>query len=461
MMFAMRLALASLSLLTAAFGQAPAGYYSAVVTTTPAQLRATLHDVIDDHARVPFSSSSPGANVWSVLEVADQDPADPTRVLDVYRNRSYAKAGGLNFSYFPESAWPAVYGFPNENADNYPYSDCHGLFLCNVAYRLFRAFKVFDTGSASWTELTTTLTGGLGGGSGVYPGNSNWTTLSGSPGGFEVWGERRGDLARAMFYMDVRYEGGTHQSGSAEPDLILTDDEALISASSTGNNESVGYMGKLSVLLQWHAADPVDAKEMAHNNAVYAAQGNRNPFVDQPAWVDCIYGGQCSSVTAAREPECWINELHYDNVGPDQDERVEIAGRAEQNVNGWMLLAYDSATGAVYDRVSLRGTFPAQQNGFGTLSFPFPGLADGAGAIALVTTEGVVCQFLSYGGVVTASNGACKGRLSTDIGVTEDSSTPVGASLQLTGVGEGYAQFQWTPPAPQTPGAPNTNQNFL
>jgi endonuclease I len=450
----MRLAAATLLALTAtAAGQAPANYYSTVVTANAAQLRATLHAVIDDHQRFPYTSG--GTDTWDILEDADQDPGNASRILDVYRNASYAKVGGGNSNYNREHVWPNSYGFPNDGGSNYPYTDCHNLFLCNIGYNGQRDRKPFDNGSASWVEMTT-----VGGGSGSYPGNSNWRTTSNSPGGFEVWQDRRGDIARALFYMDVRYEGGTHQNGSAEPDLILTDTVSLITNSATGNNTSVAYMGKLSVLLQWHAQDPVDGKEMARNDAVFGYQGNRNPFVDHPEWVDCIFANQCSTSTSQREPEVWINELHYDNAGADLNEFVELAGRAGERIDGWMLVAYDGATGQAYDRVALRGTFADQQNGFGTLSFDFPGLQNGLDGVAVVTSTGVVMQFLSYGGTFVASNGACKGRSSVDIGVTEGASTPVGFSLRLSGTGSGYAQFAWQPPFVQTPGTPNVSQTF-
>ncbi|MCK5945608.1 MAG: endonuclease [Planctomycetes bacterium] len=454
----MRLAASILALTAAAATQAPAGYYSAVDTSSPAQLRATLHAVIDDHQRFPYTAGS--TDTWDVLEDADQDPSNASRILDVYRNASYAKAGGGNTNYNREHVWPNSYGFPNDGGSNYPYTDCHHLFLCNISYNTQRDRKPFDNGNAGWIEMTTQANGGQGGGSGVYPGNSNWRSSSNSPGGFEVWTDRRGDIARALFYMDVRYEGGNHQNGSSEPDLILTDSTSLITNSATGNNESIAYMGKLSVLLQWHAQDPVDAKEMARNDAVFAYQNNRNPFIDHPEWVACIFQGQCNTTSATREPEVWINELHYDNSGADQNEFVELAGRAGENIDGWMLVAYDGATGRAYGRAALRGTFADQQNGTGTLSFAFPGLQNGVDGIAVVTSTGAVMQFLSYEGTFTATNGACAGLTSVDIGVSEDASTPVGFALRLSGGGTGYAQFAWQPPFPQSPGAVNVGQTF-
>jgi endonuclease I len=95
-----------------------------------------------------------------------------------------------------------------------------------------------------------------------------------------------------MFYMDVRYEGGTHGvTGVAEPNLILTDNASLITQSS--GNASVAYMGLLATLLQWHAADPVDDRERLRNETVFNYQGNRNPFVDHPEWVSCLFQNVC------------------------------------------------------------------------------------------------------------------------------------------------------------------------
>jgi len=274
------------------FSGAPAGYYDTVDTSSPAAMRTTLHDVIDDHTRVPYTSSS--TDTWDVLEQADEDPNNPNNVLDVYMNASIEKFGGGVGPYNREHTWPKSYGFPNDNSSNYPYTDCHMLFLCDSGYNSSRSNKPYRTCDASCSEKTTVSNDGQGGGSGTYPGNSNWTTGSYTQGTWETWIGRRGDVARALLYMDVRYEGGTHGgTGHSEPDLILTDTESLIEASNTGNNESVAYMGMLTVLLQWHLEDPVDAREQARNDVVYAHQGNRNPFIDNPDWVDCIFNGNC------------------------------------------------------------------------------------------------------------------------------------------------------------------------
>ena len=266
----------------------PAGYYDTVDTTNTAALRTTLHDVIDGHTRFPYTDSS--TDTWDILELADQDPLDPGNILDVYRNRTYDKFGGGNTFYNREHTWPNSYGFPDDGSTNLPYTDCHHLFLCNISYNSGRANRVYD-----W----------CGAGCGVYyaddyngESGENRTRLATPVGFWETWIGRRGDVARAQFYMDVRYEG----DAGAEPDLILTDDIPLIVASSTGNNEAVGYMGILSTLLQWHQDDPVDDKERARNDVVYSFQGNRNPFIDHPGWVDILFAGVDTDVAPAEAP---------------------------------------------------------------------------------------------------------------------------------------------------------------
>lgn len=270
----------------------PAGYYDTVDFSTPANLRSTLHLVIDDHTKIPYTAT--GTDTWNVLEIADQDPNDSSHILDVYLNASYIKYGEGNLDYNREHTWPKSYGFPDDLVANYPYTDCHHLFLCNDSYNTSRSNKPYRYGTSGDLEKPTEINDGMGGGTGFYPGNSNWTSGSLTEGTWETWTGRRGDVARALLYMDVRYEGGTHGvTGHSEPDLILTDNESLIAASNTGSMESVAYMGMLSVLLEWHTQDPVDTREIARNEAVYSYQGNRNPFIDHPEWVECLFSGIC------------------------------------------------------------------------------------------------------------------------------------------------------------------------
>ena len=71
----------------AALADPPPGYYDSVDATDPTTLRATLHAVIDDHTRFPYTSG--GTDTWDILNLADEDPNDATNILDVYKNASY------------------------------------------------------------------------------------------------------------------------------------------------------------------------------------------------------------------------------------------------------------------------------------------------------------------------------------------------------------------------------------
>ncbi|MGB5593826.1 MAG: hypothetical protein WBM62_07320 [Crocosphaera sp.] len=122
----------------------------------------------------------------------------------------------------------------------------------------------------------------------------------------------------------------------------------------------------------------------------------------------------------------FINEFHYDNSGTDVGEFIELAGLAGTNLDGWSIVLYNGANGTVYDTQTLSGTIANQSNGFGfvTINLPTNGLQNGSpDGIALVDDTGNVVQFISYEGSFTAVDGPAAGLTSTDIGVSESSST--------------------------------------
>jgi VCBS repeat-containing protein len=158
----------------------------------------------------------------------------------------------------------------------------------------------------------------------------------------------------------------------------------------------------------------------------------------------------------------FINEVHYDNSGVDAGEAVEIAGPAGTSLAGWTLVLYNGGNGASYGTIALSGTIAGQDDGYGTLSFAAPGLQNGSpDGFALVNAQGQVVQFLSYEGVMTATNGPANGLVSTDIGVAEEPAPGAGISLQLTGSGASYADFHWTTGGAASFGAVNAGQDFI
>jgi len=162
-------------------------------------------------------------------------------------------------------------------------------------------------------------------------------------------------------------------------------------------------------------------------------------------------------------PKPFINEIHYDNASGDVGEAVEIAGLAGIDLNGMSLVLYNGSSSQlkVYGTIALSGVIANQQGGFGTLSFAVTGIQNGApDGLALVDSDNVVLQFLSYEGSFTPIDGPAAGMLSNDIGVSENGSGPVGESLQLSGNGVQYSDFIWQESLADTFGLVNTNQTF-
>ena len=255
--------------------------YADVDPSSAATLRTTLHEAINGHIRYEYTSIA--WDVWDMINAAEEYPVGADSIRDLYKNEVYAKIPGGSGAYNREHSWPNTYGFGTNNEGNYPYTDAHHLFACDTNYNNDRGSLPFVDCDGSCTEDVTAVNNSQGGGSGVYPGNSNWFDSS----RWETWNGRRGDVARAVMYMDVRYEGGTHpQTGYVEPDLILTDDLGQVISGHP-------YMGELATLLRWHEADPVDDAERRRNEAVATFQGNRNPFIDHPEWAECLFEGVC------------------------------------------------------------------------------------------------------------------------------------------------------------------------
>ncbi|WP_432573074.1 ExeM/NucH family extracellular endonuclease [Kineococcus sp. SYSU DK005] len=157
---------------------------------------------------------------------------------------------------------------------------------------------------------------------------------------------------------------------------------------------------------------------------------------------------------AAAPTAPFISEIHYDNAGADTGEFVEVQVPAGTSTSGLSVIAYNGNGGASYGTRALpAATAPADAPAVAVVDFP--GLQNGGpepDGLALVRgTE--VLEFLSYEGTFTATNGPAMGRTSTDIGVSEPESTPVGQSLSRTVAADGT--LTWSGPAAATTGAVN------
>lgn len=140
-------------------------------------------------------------------------------------------------------------------------------------------------GSANWTSLN-----------GSKRGNSNVTGYSGLV--FEPIDEFKGDIARALLYFAVRYEDNVD---SYSWEMF------------NGTEDQVFENWALDMLLDWHNnVDPVDAREIARNDAAYNYQGNANPFVNHPEYVNLIWNPSPDTV-APTDPTNLVASNPTDN----------------------------------------------------------------------------------------------------------------------------------------------------
>lgn len=224
-------------------------YYAPAIGKSGAALKSSLHEIIDDNTRLSYDQ------VWSALRDTDQDPANSANVRTLYSNLSLPKTlnGGDPDDWNREHVWAKSHGGFGTTAG--PGTDVHHLRPEDVTVNSTRSNKDFDLGGSAVSQCSDC-----------------WTDAD----SFEPRDGAKGDVARMMFYMAVRYNG---DDGFA--DLELNDTV----------NGSVPLHGRISVLLRWNAEDPVDAFEMRRNDRIHSTwQGNRNPFIDHPEWAASIWG---------------------------------------------------------------------------------------------------------------------------------------------------------------------------
>lgn len=233
-------------------------YYADAIGKTGTALASALNEAAArNHTRMSYSQ------VWDALSYTDEDPNNSNNVLLIYTGRSQDKdfsASGNNDqdAWNREHSWPKSYGFPS--GGDWAYTDIHHLRPSDVSVNADRGNKDYGNGGSEISEA---------------PGNY---TDSDS---FEPRDAVKGDLARMMFYMDVRYDGN---DGTGVGDLTL------VNHTGTDWNE----LGRLCTLYSWHQQDPVSESEIERHARIVEQQGNRNPFVDYPAWVDDLWGAQCN-----------------------------------------------------------------------------------------------------------------------------------------------------------------------
>lgn len=240
--------------------QIPSGYYDSANGLSGEQLKTALHNIIKNHTEYPYTSSS--TDVWDILKQTDKDTANPDNVILFYTGWSVNAAQEYNNmkGWNREHVWAKSHG--DFGTDLGAGTDCHHLRPTDITVNSARGNEDFDNGGELYIDGD--------GATECYSDADSWQPRDAV----------KGDVARILFYMAVRYEGE-----NGEPDLELVDQVNTFDLNETGK----GYMGKLSTLIEWNAQDPVDSFEINRNNVVYSFQGNRNPFIDHPEYANEIW----------------------------------------------------------------------------------------------------------------------------------------------------------------------------
>ncbi|WP_346776802.1 endonuclease [Streptomyces sp. HNM0574] len=237
-------------------GAAPAGsaaddaYYDDAKGKTGQELKDALHTIVSRDVKTLSYDE-----VWEALKKTDEDPENSANVKLLYSGRSQSKDdnGGGDGQWNREHTWAKSHG--DFGTAPGPGTDVHHLRPTDVKVNSIRGSKDFDKGGEE---------------------------VEGAPGNFtdgdsyEPRDEVKGDVARMILYMAVRYDGE-----ESFPDLEPNDKV---------DNGSAPHMGRLSVLKEWNEKDPPDAFEKNRNEVIFDSyQHNRNPFIDHPEWVAEIW----------------------------------------------------------------------------------------------------------------------------------------------------------------------------
>jgi endonuclease I len=239
----------------AASGQIPATYYNPANGLSGSALKSALHNIIHNHTELSYSA------VTNALMVTDQDTLNTSNVICFYTGWSYPKTeyGGLGDQWNKEHVWSKSHGGFGDNPPE--GTDLHHLRACDASVNSAKGNRDFSKGTTQYFDDGVPT--------GCYTASYIWEPRTSD----------KGDVARMLFYMAVRYEG---DNGETNLELVT-----YVNSSPDGQP----LYGNLDTLLKWHNQDPVNNWERNRNDIIYYQyQANRNPFIDHPEYVDLIWG---------------------------------------------------------------------------------------------------------------------------------------------------------------------------
>ena len=333
-----------------AYAQIPTYYNDVNLNLTGTALRDELSTkVINTHTTILSYG-------WTGVQQTDVDPTNSSNVFLIYgsddgdgnyvtdRTRSVNSNGGTaGTDWNREHTYPQALGSPNLGTSG-PGADVHHLRACDVTMNSNRGSLLFIDGSGVAAVN----------GSGWYPGD-----------------EWKGDVARMMMYMYIRYGSQCYPSGVA-----------------TGTTNSVDA-NMIDVLLEWNSEDPVSDYETQRNTVLESLQGNRNPFIDNPAFATTIWGGPQAEdkfSSASNCSELFISE-YIEGSGNNKYLEIYNPTGSSVDLSTYDLVIYQNGSATVSATLALSGTIASNS------TFVIENSSEGLGYTADLSTSNTVMTF--------------------------------------------------------------------
>ena len=246
----------------------PIGYYDSLEGLSGNALKQELQNIIANPAVVRLHSY---ADIWEILRTSDRNPLNNNQVWCMYIEAPMAKLDQQNTSSIV-GKWNREHIFAQSRggfsvAEDDTADGINVWLPTNATNTIDGVSDAHHIRAESGQENSSRNNKNYG------PANSS-TVYAGPVGTQGSW---RGDVARSLFYMAVRFENLN----------VVTGDPSEYLPSTT---ISSGNIGDLATLLTWNTTDPSDDFEMNRNNYIYTWQMNRNPFIDHPNLADYIFG---------------------------------------------------------------------------------------------------------------------------------------------------------------------------
>lgn len=282
------------------FAQIPAYYSSIDFTQNGNTLKLALANLITTtHTnQIPYTAST--TDVWDALQSGDRNPNNTAQVLllygynDVdteYKNDRLDLVGNICSTSCPTGSWNREHCYALSlgtpalvTSSPGPGTDAHHIRAADVTFNNDRGNKPYADGEGDATLI----------------GTNNWY-----PG--DEW---KGDVARMMMYMYVRYN-------------------TRCLATNVGSGPATYSADMPNIFLEWNEEDPVSQFEKTRNNVLQSIQGNRNPFIDNPYLATMIWGGPQApdtwNILTCPTSTTW-NGTAWNNGIPNKNVKAIISG---------------------------------------------------------------------------------------------------------------------------------------